>query len=743
MKTKNWFNRLLISYLPAFVIISICLLTITFLVISEISKKAALKSNDVLALNIMQQLDFSLENIESTLLNEITKSKPTIDFFSQKGADSQLEQFQAAFALNQLLANNPLIDSAYLYRPSDDTVVSPVRIISLQEFGDGSFVTQTMRSLDPFVWEGPRKYQECLDFCESHDVVTLTRAAYMGSKGLMVINVKTSSLHKLIAQMSDLELNHIRLTDAGGRPILTESAGETGKAQPGFGFTGISGNNGSLTSPYTGWTLHTEIYPSKIFYFVSNLFYLWITLAIAVIVFGIVWIVYISRRHYKPVRMILDEIDREFQHKQEEEAPRSDEFIYIQSTLRKLVVNSQLLQDENKENLIFRKQFLFQELMNGNLSSQVPRPELERFHVNGVNVGFVFIVAEIDTSAQFEDAFLPRDQELFKIVLKNVVVEVAEQDDVPVWAEWIDRNRLGALYPSLTGTENPRTAELCEKVRLWVESNLKFTVTIGIGIDADTTEQIVESYESACKALEYKASLGSNRIIQFAELGVLPQGEMFRQLNRIRIIAQQFRLGEEKWESQYRVFYEELSNQLFSKDDLLNLFHYLIYHLHKETAELTQDFYDIWHLHTLPKLHEALRLEDTFEGVYRLFEETLRESAARMHSIRQNDNRFHFIQKVRGYIEEYYADPNLSLSQISDVFELSPSYLSRLFKEELGEKFIDYVTQVRINHAKRLLEVANDSIQDIASKVGYVNALTFIRVFKKITGDTPGSYRKK
>jgi YesN/AraC family two-component response regulator len=209
------------------------------------------------------------------------------------------------------------------------------------------------------------------------------------------------------------------------------------------------------------------------------------------------------------------------------------------------------------------------------------------------------------------------------------------------------------------------------------------------------------------------------------------------------LIAQQFRLGEERWESEYRVFYEELHKQLFSKDDLLNLFNYLIYHLHKETSELTQNFQDIWALHTLPRLHDALRLEDTLKGLYRHFGEILRDSEAKMNSIRQNDNRFHFIKKVKGHIEEYYADPNLSLSQISDVFRLSPSYLSRLFKEELGEKFIDYVTQVRINHAKRFLEDTNNSIQDIALKVGYVNALTFIRVFKKLTGETPGSFRKK
>ncbi|MNI88550.1 HTH-type transcriptional regulator YesS [compost metagenome] len=61
----------------------------------------------------------------------------------------------------------------------------------------------------------------------------------------------------------------------------------------------------------------------------------------------------------------------------------------------------------------------------------------------------------------------------------------------------------------------------------------------------------------------------------------------------------------------------------------------------------------------------------------------------------------------------------------------------------MGEKFVDYLSLLRIRHARQLLEETNASIQDTAMKVGYTHALSFIRMFKKVMNVTPGDYRKQ
>ncbi len=55
----------------------------------------------------------------------------------------------------------------------------------------------------------------------------------------------------------------------------------------------------------------------------------------------------------------------------------------------------------------------------------------------------------------------------------------------------------------------------------------------------------------------------------------------------------------------------------------------------------------------------------------------------------------------------------------------------------------DYLVQVRIAHAKRLLAESTTLIQEIAAMVGYTTSIAFIRVFKKLVGMTPGDYRKE
>jgi YesN/AraC family two-component response regulator len=93
-------------------------------------------------------------------------------------------------------------------------------------------------------------------------------------------------------------------------------------------------------------------------------------------------------------------------------------------------------------------------------------------------------------------------------------------------------------------------------------------------------------------------------------------------------------------------------------------------------------------------------------------------------------------------VDAHYGNPDLSLALLSDEFDLNPSSISTLFKEEFGEKFVVYVSQVRMEHAKALLRNSEHSIQEIAEKVGYLHQMSFIRAFKKQVGTTPGDYRK-
>lgn len=99
------------------------------------------------------------------------------------------------------------------------------------------------------------------------------------------------------------------------------------------------------------------------------------------------------------------------------------------------------------------------------------------------------------------------------------------------------------------------------------------------------------------------------------------------------------------------------------------------------------------------------------------------------------------VEKIRRFIEEHYRE-NVTLRMISDALYFNPSYISRLFKAETGQNYVDFLYEVRIRHAKKLLAETDMSIQQITEAVGFSNAKYFSRSFKLCTGMQPTQYRQ-
>lgn len=93
-------------------------------------------------------------------------------------------------------------------------------------------------------------------------------------------------------------------------------------------------------------------------------------------------------------------------------------------------------------------------------------------------------------------------------------------------------------------------------------------------------------------------------------------------------------------------------------------------------------------------------------------------------------------------VSQHYAR-NITLNEIARAVHLSPSYLSRIFKQETGSTFNEYLNRVRINRAKELMQSRDLRMSDISQMVGYSDQSHFTKVFKRLEGDLPRSYRDK
>ncbi|WMJ80545.1 response regulator [Clostridium sp. MB40-C1] len=100
------------------------------------------------------------------------------------------------------------------------------------------------------------------------------------------------------------------------------------------------------------------------------------------------------------------------------------------------------------------------------------------------------------------------------------------------------------------------------------------------------------------------------------------------------------------------------------------------------------------------------------------------------------------LKRALNYIEKNFRE-NIMLKDVANYMKFSTTYLSKRFKKDMGTNFNKYLTQRRIEEAKKLLENTNISINDLAFDVGYNEPNYFCKVFKKLEGVTPLEYRCK
>lgn len=108
-------------------------------------------------------------------------------------------------------------------------------------------------------------------------------------------------------------------------------------------------------------------------------------------------------------------------------------------------------------------------------------------------------------------------------------------------------------------------------------------------------------------------------------------------------------------------------------------------------------------------------------------------------SLEECDAKNKIKMSVRYLDKHYYSD--ISVNQLAELYDMTPNYFSSLFKKEMGQSTVAYITNLRISKAKELLEKTDKNVVEIADLIGYKDSNYFFRVFKKNAGVTPQQYR--
>lgn len=146
------------------------------------------------------------------------------------------------------------------------------------------------------------------------------------------------------------------------------------------------------------------------------------------------------------------------------------------------------------------------------------------------------------------------------------------------------------------------------------------------------------------------------------------------------------------------------------------------------------------------KAYEGLREKDYLKGLFLAYTQgEIREILMKCGEIicdrkKKESISNYTISRTLEYIRTHYRE-GISLEKTAEVLNITPEYLSMLFKREMGMNFSVFLKEFRISHAKRLLKGTDMKIYEVAQECGYSNSNYFTKVFKEVTGISPAEYR--
>ncbi|MGO4791086.1 response regulator [Paenibacillus sp. 2KB_20] len=394
------------------------------------------------------------------------------------------------------------------------------------------------------------------------------------------------------------------------------------------------------------------------------------------------------------------------------------------------------LEQRVQESMPFLRQELFTLLLHHKVDEQEAEQRWEYVKPDLESRDLLVMILEIDGFDDKHRDSPMNELELARFALKNITEEtIALYTRGMVFRD--SANRLVAVLNTPLSAPAAVIAEACcQHVRLYTS----LTISIGIGRPVTYIHELYSSYDQALHALSYHFYTGGNAVISYEDIA-----------NTEMSLPRSIRTAEQ--EMVYALQSGNVEQALLTLDHILNEFtdrsplpkpEYFISLYYELAYMMLRAIQDKVPMNELSDLNMIVR-----EGRVSS-ERSLTDMKKILHSIVtlgceriENQNRSaaaKIIQEAIHYVKSN-LDQDLSLSACAKAVHLSPSYFASLFKKVAGMAFSQFVTQERMELAKRLL-LEDRQIQEIADSLGYVERRYFTDVFKKYTQMTPSEFKQ-
>jgi two-component system response regulator YesN len=283
---------------------------------------------------------------------------------------------------------------------------------------------------------------------------------------------------------------------------------------------------------------------------------------------------------------------------------------------------------------------------------------------------------------------------------------------------------------------------IAQAIKYEVERDTEYKIAVGIGPLVERLGEIHKSYFRAEQVVQYQARIGLSRISDSTDLPIEKQPFDQTTLPDIDgdMLWARFRYASRKDIDSIIQEYTKLLGDIPGGSEMLEyyVFGEILVAASKIIEELGGDIKEI-----IPfslDQYEVKKIINSREVFYEKLK-ALFNAVIEFRDSRTGSRYQSVVLKAKEYIDRHYANQDISLHTVASYVGISPNHLSTVFAQERGENFIEYLTRVRIEKAKQLLENTGMKNADIADETGFNDPHYFSFIFKKNTGLSPREYR--
>ena len=315
------------------------------------------------------------------------------------------------------------------------------------------------------------------------------------------------------------------------------------------------------------------------------------------------------------------------------------------------------------------------------------------------------------------------------IILINCTQYIEETfSSVPNFYAFIDADEHIIL---LCSEKNSYLPELGERITNYLKTNLDATVYCGIGPPAPYLEKVASSYQYARNVLKLCYILDEQIIYHHnpEDLNIIYKSASPNLLEHLIILVKSG-LDQQATKTACELLQQTLSEGITN----LNLVKYEVICL---LTQLKDALVQTGISATSLGFNETSYSHLIHLKLYGDVEKYVIDRVSEFCHIMNNENGSRVndtISQIIQYLEDHYADENLSLTHLAKVFYLNPSYLSRIFKKATHKSFTEYLVGLRVQKAVDMLHLSNYKAYQLAQMVGIPDPNYFIKCFRKVTG---------